>query len=61
MEVAWWGQRHCESAGCSREITRRGRDSLCCQPRAEPQASPGSGGFSKPQSFLEYQFSPGVL
>lgn len=51
VEVAWGGQ----------EITRRGGDSLCCQPEAEPGASPGSGGFSKPQSFLEYQFSPGVM
>lgn len=58
VEVAWGvSSTVCPLAA---EITHRGEDSLCCQPGAEPWASPGSGGFSKPQSFLEYQFSPGV-
>jgi len=61
VEVAWGGQQHCVSAGCGREITHRGGESLHCQPGAEPWASPGSRGFSKLQSFLEYRFSLGVV
>lgn len=58
VDVVWGGQQH---RGYSQERTCRGGDSLCCQPGADPWASPRSGGFSRLQNFLEYQFSPGVV